>query len=166
MTPALVRSALSIANQPAAVNRVVGGYCAGLFTSTMATFARAVGVPATGQDLVKDKRFADPAWSQHPGFFWLREQFTLLERAVNALVDAADVTPQERGKTRFVTQALIDAAWHPRTFRVQQPGGPEEGPGDRGCRSALARGAAELPDGPGRGTGVAATPGRHRCSMK
>ncbi len=120
MAPALVRTSLSLWNQPTAVAKIAADYYTGLFTSTSAAAARVLGVPAVGQELARDKRFADAAWTDHPGFFWLREHFTLLERATNALVDAADVTPQERSKTRFVTQALVDA-FAPTNFAATNP---------------------------------------------
>jgi len=109
MTPALVRASLSLTGQPAVLATAATKYWAGLMTSAWATAARSIGVPAEGQALAKDKRFADPSWTEHPGFFWLREQFTLFERAWQELVDAADVTPQQRAKARFVVQAIVDA---------------------------------------------------------
>ena len=109
MTPAVVRASLSVSGRPAVLATVATNYWTGLFTSACATAARCLGVPASGQELLRDKRFADPSWTDNPGFFWLREQFTLFERAARELVDAADVTPRERDKTRFVVQAVVDA---------------------------------------------------------
>ncbi len=109
MTPALVRAGFSLSSRPTALATMASNYWTGLFTSACATAARCVGVKADGQQLGRDKRFADPSWTANPGFFWLREQFTLFERAAQELVDAADVTPQERDKTRFVVQGMVDA---------------------------------------------------------
>lgn len=93
LAPALVRSAVSIGNQPATVLQVGTDYATGLFASSCAAISRAFGVPTEGQKLSKDKRFTDQAWTDHPGFFWVRENLALIERATDALVDAADVTP-------------------------------------------------------------------------
>ncbi len=120
LIPALFRASLSISNQPTEVARVAVDYFTGTLTSGWAAAARAFGVPAVGQELAKDKRFADRAWTDNPAFFWLREQFALVERAADELVDVADLTPQERSKTKFVAHAILDAC-APTNFAATNP---------------------------------------------
>lgn len=109
ITPALVRTSMALSNQPSAVTTATLHYLSGLFTSASATMARAWGGSVAGQKLSKDKRFVDPTWADSALFFWIREQYTVFERAAQELVDAADVTPLERSKTLFFVQALVDA---------------------------------------------------------
>lgn len=120
MAPALLRASVSISNQPAAIAAVASNYWTGLFTSACATVSHALGMPLAGHELLHDKRFADVSWVQNPAYFWIREQFALFERAAHDLVEAAEVTPQERNKALFFVQTMVDAL-APTNFAATNP---------------------------------------------
>jgi polyhydroxyalkanoate synthase len=78
--------------------------------------ALAAGLLATGNPVSgpvplpeKDSRFADPAWSQNPLFYYLRSQHAVAEHYVQRLLDEADLDDGTREKARFALGQLLDA---------------------------------------------------------
>ncbi|WP_238474132.1 PHA/PHB synthase family protein [Altericroceibacterium spongiae] len=58
----------------------------------------------------KDRRFTDPAWSEHPAFALLHQTYLLLAERVQEMVDDVDgIAPQERDQLRFATRCVLDA---------------------------------------------------------
>ncbi|WP_111767111.1 PHA/PHB synthase family protein [Nakamurella deserti] len=107
--PVLFKAAASLAGMPAATMKVATDWTLGLWKSSYAATARAFGTKVDGVPLTRDKRFADASWTDNAGFFWLREQFELWQKATHDLLDAADLDAKEREKARFIVQGLLDA---------------------------------------------------------
>ncbi len=66
-----------------------------------------VSAPVTAPE--KDSRFADPAWSQNPLFYYLRSQHAVTEHYVRRLVDEIDLDDGTREKARFALGQVLDA---------------------------------------------------------
>lgn len=93
-------------------------YAADVQTAALSAVLRALGTdahgPLTGDG--GDKRYADPAWRSHPGYWLLRQQHGLFEGLVMQLVDAADVDERTRAKARFMIRQLLSASAPPNFF--------------------------------------------------
>ncbi len=118
--PVLFKTAASLVGMPAATLKVITDYTLGFWKSSYAATARVFGTQVQGVPLAKDKRFADSSWTDNAGFFWVREQFELWQRATNQLLDAADLDDREREKARFVVRSLLDAM-APTNFPATNP---------------------------------------------
>src|SRR4029450_8473020 len=95
---------------------------AGLAAPGAVSAARAFGAqtsPPTPPP-ARDRRFADLAWDGNPLFFGLQQSYLLASRLVRELVDAAELSPQWRGKAELATQLLIDAM-APSNFLATNP---------------------------------------------
>ena len=78
--------------------------------ATTAATVRAVGgtssyAPKHG----KDRRFADAAWSENAGYWWLREIYHVCEQALLDIVRDTDTPPAVKQKAEFAAQLMIDA---------------------------------------------------------
>jgi polyhydroxyalkanoate synthase subunit PhaC len=93
-------------------------YAADVQTAAVSAALRALGTDAPGPLTVdgRDKRYADPAWHLHPGYWLLRQQHGLFERMVSQLVDAADVEERTRAKAGFLVRQLLSASAPPNFF--------------------------------------------------
>ena len=108
--PAFTRTAAALASEPNRALQVGTAYATGIMRAFMAAGARAVGGRVAGPvDEPKDKRFADPSWSDNAGFWLLRQEFLLWEQALQSLVAQAPIEDDVRIKVGFLTQALVDA---------------------------------------------------------
>ena len=69
----------------------------------------------------KDRRFADPAWSEHPAYALLHQTYLMLaEYFVKAAKDVDGVPEDKRAQLRFATQALVEAM-SPDNFLATNP---------------------------------------------
>ena len=69
----------------------------------------------------KDRRFADPAWSNHPFYDLVRQSYLLLSDYLLKLTDAVDgVDPKQKAKLRFATSGVLDAV-APSNFPLTNP---------------------------------------------
>ncbi len=69
----------------------------------------------------KDRRFADPAWSEHPAYALLHQTYLMLaEYLVKAARQVEGVPADKRAQLRFATQALVDAM-SPDNFLATNP---------------------------------------------
>ena len=76
--PAFTRTAAALASQPNIALKVGTNYANGIMRAFLAAGQRAAGSKADGPVAEpKDKRFADPSWSDNAGFWLLRQQFLL-----------------------------------------------------------------------------------------
>ena len=58
----------------------------------------------------KDRRFADPAWQQHPAYALLHQTYLMLaDYFVRAAKDVEGVPDDKRAQLKFATQALVEA---------------------------------------------------------
>jgi len=108
--PAFSRTAAALASDPTLPLQVGTKFATGMMRAFMAAGARAVGGKVDGPvDEGKDKRFADPTWSDNAAFWLLRQEFLVWERAMQELVEVAPVDEKVRIKVGFLTQAMIDS---------------------------------------------------------
>ncbi len=56
-----------------------------------------------------DRRFADPAWSDHPGFHRTMQSYLLLSSTLEKLVEDADLDWKSKQQTRYVLGLLTDS---------------------------------------------------------
>ena len=83
----------------------------------------AAGLPggASPADPVKDKRFADPQWRDHPFFAMLHQTYLMACQQVTALAERLEGgDAEQREQLRFATQLLLDAL-SPSNFPLTNP---------------------------------------------
>ncbi|MFD1106522.1 PHA/PHB synthase family protein [Sphingobium olei] len=69
----------------------------------------------------KDRRFSDPAWTEHPFYDLVRQSYLLLSDYLTKMADAVDgVDPKEKARLRFATAGLLDAL-SPSNFPLTNP---------------------------------------------
>ncbi|MFZ2996902.1 PHA/PHB synthase family protein [Sphingobium sp.] len=77
--------------------------------------------PADSPAARKDRRFADPAWTQHPFYDLIRQSYLLVSDYMLGLTDAVDgVDPKQKAKLRFATNSMVDAL-SPSNFPLTNP---------------------------------------------
>lgn len=77
--------------------------------------------PADSPAARKDRRFADPAWTQHPFYDLIRQSYLLMSDYMMQLTDAVDgIDPRQKAKLRFATSGMIDAM-SPSNFPMTNP---------------------------------------------
>ncbi|HEX6757013.1 MAG TPA: alpha/beta fold hydrolase [Propionibacteriaceae bacterium] len=106
----LLRTGLSVASRPDKVASALTRAGGEMFRATVAATVRAAGgtssyAPKHG----KDRRFADPAWSENAGYWWLREIYHDYEQALLEIVRDTDTPPAVKQKAEFAVQLMIDA---------------------------------------------------------
>ena len=112
LVPAYQRVLSALVRRPDTMADPLLAWAAGAQAAALGAVLRALGTDAPGPlpEDGKDKRYADPAWRLHPGFWLLRQQHGLFERVVMQLVDAADVDERTRAKARFLVRQLLSAS--------------------------------------------------------
>ena len=69
----------------------------------------------------KDRRFADPAWSDQPVFALIHQTYLLFAERIAEAVDTADgLSDDERTELRFATQSVLDAM-SPANYPMMNP---------------------------------------------
>ena len=112
----------AMASEPTLALQVGTNYATGMMRAFLAAGARAVGGKVDGPVAEgKDKRFADPTWTDNAAFWLLRQQYLLWEQALQELVAQAPVDEDIRVKVGFLTQAMVDALAPTNTF-LTNPG--------------------------------------------
>src|SRR3546814_2427169 len=77
--------------------------------------------PSDSPAAARDRRFADPAWTEHPFYDLIRQSYLLLSDYLMKLADAVDgVDPKQKAKLRFATTGLPDAI-APSNFPLTNP---------------------------------------------
>lgn len=56
-----------------------------------------------------DRRFADPAWADHPGFHRVMQSYLLFSSTLQTLVDEAELDPLTERRARYALMLLTDA---------------------------------------------------------
>ena len=88
LVPSLTRLGTFWALHPAKVFEQTTKYYQQSLRASMAFAARSVGAAVDGPaEPARDKRFADPAWTDNPYFWWVRQRYLLLNEAASALVN-------------------------------------------------------------------------------
>lgn len=127
--------------------------------------------PADSPAARKDRRFADPAWSEHPFYDLIRQSYLLISDYMLGLADAVDgVDPRQKEKIRFATGNMLDAM-APSNFPLTNPtvvartvetGGENLVAGLKHMLADLEKGQLTHTDGTAfeLGRNIAATPGK------
>ena len=119
---AWMRAMQGAGKNPRAVMEAATRYAGGVVAAVAATGARALGADTPGpvEAAPKDRRFADPAWSENPAFFMLLQGYLLWARLVNDLVSSAGLDGLDGEKAGFSAELLIDAL-APTNFLATNP---------------------------------------------
>ncbi len=127
--------------------------------------------PADSPAARKDRRFADPAWTEHPFYDLIRQSYLLVSDYLTKMADAVDgVDPKQKAKLRFATSGMLDAM-APSNFPLMNPtvvqktiesGGENLVQGLKHMLADLEKGQLSHTDGSKfeLGRNVAATPGK------
>lgn len=108
--PAINRATSALSQQPMTLMRIFNAYASDTAQAWTAAAARAWGVAVPGPiEPRADRRFADPAWADNPGYWWLRQQYLAWDKAIRDLAESADVDEHVRAKVRFLAGAVSDA---------------------------------------------------------
>src|SRR5215218_3117006 len=110
------------ARNPVAVAGAAAQLASDLTRIPLTAYARWLGadVPPVIPPAGKDRRFADPAWSQHPAFFTLHQSYEAVSRFSRSLVDVAGLDRRTRDKARLALDAVLDAS-APTNFLATNP---------------------------------------------
>lgn len=77
--------------------------------------------PAGSPAARKDRRFADPAWTEHPFYDLIRQSYLLLSDYLMQMADSIDgVDARQKAKLRFATSGMLDAI-APSNFALTNP---------------------------------------------
>jgi len=96
------------------------------FCGTLAKIAQAAAARSVGSDAPPpiqtgpDKRFADPAWEDNPGFFALRQAYLAARQFSDDLLTAGRGDPVSDGKAELAAGFLLDAS-SPTNFLLTNP---------------------------------------------
>ena len=127
--------------------------------------------PSGSPAAARDRRFADPAWTEHPFYDLIRQSYLLLSDYLMRMADAVDgVDPRQKAKLRFATTGLL-AAMAPSTLpqtqtmvvqRTIQSGGANLVKGLKHMLADLEKGQLSHTDGTAFevGRNIASTPGK------
>ncbi|MEV4935063.1 PHA/PHB synthase family protein [Sphingobium sp. LSP13-1-1.1] len=127
--------------------------------------------PSGSPAAARDRRFADPAWTEHPFYDLIRQSYLLLSDYLMRMADAVDgVDPRQKAKLRFATTGLLDAI-APSNFpltnpmvvqRTIQSGGENLVKGLKHMLADLEKGQLSHTDGTAFevGRNIASTPGK------
>jgi polyhydroxyalkanoate synthase subunit PhaC len=106
----LLRTTLSAASHPDKVAGAFARAAGEVIRATGAATARATGGTSSYEPKRgKDRRFADPAWTQNAGYWWLREIYHDWEQALLEVVRDANASADVKQRAEFGVQLLIDA---------------------------------------------------------
>ena len=106
----LLRTGFSAASRPGKVVGVLTRAAGEMLRATTAATVRGLGGTASyAPKRGKDRRFADPAWSENAGYWWLREIYHDWEQALLEIVRGTDTPPAVKQKAEFAAQLMIDA---------------------------------------------------------
>ena len=88
-----------------------------------------------------DRRFSAKEWRDNPYYDYLKQSYLLAARYLDELVDAAELEPQAKARTRFAARQWIDAMC-PANFPATNPEALRQALDTKG--ESLARGLANL----------------------
>jgi polyhydroxyalkanoate synthase len=109
LLPALARTGLALSSRPdrlvAATTKATGE----TVHAGAAALVRALGgVSGYAPPRPRDKRFADPTWTENAGYWLTRELYETWSSALTTVIAEAETTPQARQKALFAVQLVID----------------------------------------------------------
>ena len=107
----LVEALGSQARHPVAFSGLLRRHASRLGQGTAATLLRAVGLELAGPAEVgpKDRRFAEPAWSENAAFYGLLQLYLLNRQLLSDIVEASGLEGPALAKARFAADLISDA---------------------------------------------------------
>jgi polyhydroxyalkanoate synthase subunit PhaC len=110
------------AMNPSATASATLRYWTSLATAGPIAAARWLGVDAAPPVPVpeRDKRFADPTWTENPAFFAIRQGHLAVSRLVNDLLEAGAGNPVDDAKAQLAANFAVDAL-SPTNFLLTNP---------------------------------------------
>jgi polyhydroxyalkanoate synthase subunit PhaC len=103
-------AAIASTRNPGAVVNAGVRLAAGTAGALQGAAGRLLGTKGgTSAPPVKDKRFADEAFANHPFFYLIHQMYLVNQRFALELLDSATLRPEQERKARFAAQFLIDA---------------------------------------------------------
>ena len=110
------------AMNPSATASATLRYWTSLATAGPIAAARWLGVDAAPPVPVpeRDKRFADPTWTENPAFFAIRQGHLAVSRLVNDLLEAGAGNPVDDAKAQIAANFAVDAI-SPTNFLLTNP---------------------------------------------
>jgi len=121
LVPSLARMSVFWALNPAKAFEDAPRYWERAFQASLAAWARSAGATVPGPiETGKDRRFADPAWAENAYFWWLQQQYLLMDEAASVVVAEADISPADRAKVTFLARTMLDAL-APSNFAATNP---------------------------------------------
>ncbi|HYT09068.1 MAG TPA: alpha/beta fold hydrolase [Mycobacteriales bacterium] len=118
----LARAAVGAAAHPLAATEASARFATDLAKIPLAALGRLVGadVPPPLPVDPKDRRFADPTWTENPAFYALRQAYLATARLTEQLIDAAGLDSRTDAKARMVSRLMLDAV-APTNFLLTNP---------------------------------------------
>ena len=103
-------AAIASTRNPGAVVNAGVRLAAGTAGALQGAAGRLLGTKGgTSAPPVKDMRFADEAFANHPFFYLIHQMYLVNQRFALELLDSATLRPEQERKARFAAQFLIDA---------------------------------------------------------
>jgi polyhydroxyalkanoate synthase len=111
-----------LAVHPLDVAAVSARFAAGLAQLPAAALARWIGLDhaPTFEIDPRDRRFADPAWSDNPAFYLLRQYFLAASQLTGQLISDAGLHPMTERKARLAAGLILDLL-APTNFLLTNP---------------------------------------------
>jgi polyhydroxyalkanoate synthase len=118
----LVEALAVQARHPIAFSGLLRRHVSKLGQGTAATLLRAVGLDIAGPAEVgpKDRRFAEPAWSENAAFYGLLQLYLLNRQLLSDIVEASGLEGHALAKARFAANLISDAV-APTNFAPTNP---------------------------------------------
>lgn len=107
----LAAAAAALPKHPVGTATANARMALGLTNALRATAGRALGLNTAGpvSPPKGDKRFKDLAYDENPLYFFLEQQYLLVDRLVSELLDAAGLESSKDVKARFAAKFILDA---------------------------------------------------------
>jgi polyhydroxyalkanoate synthase subunit PhaC len=119
--PAVLRTSLAAASRPDKVAGVLSRTASEMLRATAAATVRAVGGSSSyAPKRPKDRRFADPTWSDNAAYWLAREIYLAWQQSLLEIIRDAETPADVRQKAEFAVQLMIDAL-APTNFALGNP---------------------------------------------
>jgi polyhydroxyalkanoate synthase len=117
----LARTGWSLAGRPDRLLAVAAQTVVAAQQAGAAAVVRSIGgKPSYSPTHPRDKRFADPTWTENASYWLVRELYQTWAHSLRELVTGAEVPPEVRRKAEFAVQLLVDMV-APTNFAVGNP---------------------------------------------
>ena len=119
--PAVLRTSLAAASRPDKVAGVLSRTAGEMLRATAAAAVRAVGGSSSyAPKRPKDRRFADPTWSDNAAYWLAREIYLAWQQSLLEIIRDAETPADVRQKAEFAVQLMTDAL-APTNFALGNP---------------------------------------------